>query len=217
MVNIAVLGGAVLFCSEEQHNAYADNGTDDRTQVTDEGSGHKAFAAWRRDTHHKSGDDQTHTKRGTDVAQCRQLIFFEVTSEAVVIGQSQDRRVIGEISSKDTDDAGARKTVNRFHQRRQDLVHDRNHTELGEEGCDCACQNGDRHNVEAGVDQQVKCCIHHSIEHVDNAHLAADPAEEGDKQTDEDKALEADNLLHVRMNRTKITIFVIHNNPPKKQ
>ena len=61
----------------------------------EEGCYKEALALGRLDPQHSSRYNSSHAECCTDVGQCRELIFLEVSTESIVMCQCQDRRVIG--------------------------------------------------------------------------------------------------------------------------
>ena len=127
---LAHLCFAVFFCCKHQHQTYTDNTSNDCTQVTNQCRTDEALSTWRGNTDHKGSDNQTHTKCSTDVSQCWQLISLKISAETLVISQSQNCRVIGQIGCQNTNDACTWQIVQRFHQWRKYLIDNRNDTEL---------------------------------------------------------------------------------------
>ena len=125
------------------------------------------------------------------VGEGRQLELFKVAAEALIVGKGQDSGVIGKIGGQNTDDAGAGQSVYRLHKRREHLVDDRNDAKLDKEGGYRTGKDGNGHDIENSIKQQLIGRVHHCVEHIYNAHLTSYEGEEPDEQGKEDKALAA--------------------------
>ena len=179
-----------------EHQTGGNDGTDDGTQITDEHRNTKAFADGRAQTDHKGGDDQAHAEGGTDVAQSGQLVLLEEATEIVVLCQSQDGRVIGQVSGEDAHGTGAGQAIEGLDQGGHQLVQQENDAELRPQSGNGTGQNRDGHDVEDRVDQQIVSGVHHGIEHVGGAHLGAQQDEEAEEDHNENGNFFADGLFH---------------------
>ena len=140
-------------------------------------------------TDHIGTDDEAHTKGGAQVGQRRQLIFFKILAEVMVIGQRQDGGIIRQESRDQTERSGTGQVIQGTQQGREQMVENTDNAKLCQQCRKRTGQNTDGHQIEAGVDQQVEGCVHHGVEHIDHAHGDGKKREEGNKADRENQWL----------------------------
>ena len=178
-----------------EHQTGGNNGTDDCSQIADEHRNAEAFTNGRAQTDHKGGDDQAHAEGSADVAQSRQLVFLEETAEIVVLSQSQNGGVVGQVGGENTHSAGTGQAVQRLDQGGHQLVQQEDNTEFGPQGGNRTGQNGNGHDVEDRIDQQIMGSIHHGVEHIGGTHFRAQQDEEAEEDHNKNGNFLADGLL----------------------
>ena len=174
-----------------EHQAGADDAARDGAEVADQHRLEAALTDVGAHAHHKGGDDHAHAEGGADVGQRRGLVLLEVTQKVLVIRQSQNGGIVGQVGRQHADDGGAGQTVQGLHQRGEDLVDSGDHAELGEQGGQRPGQNRDGHDVQHGVDQQGIGGVHQGVEHIHSAHPAADGTETEREHAQKNKRFQA--------------------------
>ena len=81
-----------------------------------------------------------------------------------------DRRIIGKKGRDSTYGSCTRQTKKRFHQRGDQLIEHSDDAKLSEQRTQGSAHDGNRHDIEAGVQEQRVRRLHESGDHVGGAH-----------------------------------------------
>ena len=147
------------------HDAGTDDGAAEGAEQTHHGAGDLPVA------NHGDDDHEAHTEGGTEVGEGNELVFLEIGREVTVLGQGDDGRVVAQESHDAAQGCHAGQVIQGFHEGTQHAFQQFYHTEFRHQFGQGAREDGDAHEVEYGIQQQVVGRVHHGLEHIAAAHL----------------------------------------------
>ena len=165
------------------HKARGDDGAAECSEQADESSAYVPVAE-HGDEHH-----ETHSEGGAKVGERHQLVLLEIRRERTVLAERDDGRVVGQEGHDGTQGGNAGKVEKRLHQRTQHLLEQSDHAEFCHQLGQSSGEDGDTHQVEHGIQQQVVRRVHHGLEHVSSAHSGTEEPEHDYQYGQEDDRL----------------------------
>ena len=169
----------VGFQAAALHDAGADDGTAESPEKAHQGPGELSVAD-HRDNHHEA-----HAESRSEVGEGNELVFFEIGAEGLVLGQGNDGRVVGQECHHGTQGSHAGKVVQGLHERPQEALQQRHHAKLRHQLGKRTGKNGNAHQIEHGIEQQIVRGVHDGLEHVSASHPGTQEREDRHQQKEE--------------------------------
>ena len=165
----------VLFFTEltgagDEQQASRENAAQDGAKATDSSGKNGVDTVGAREAQDSTDNNHADTEAGTEVNKRRNLIALEITHEATVVNKGADCGIIRQECRDSTYGSCTRQTKKRFHQRSDQLIEHSDDAKLSEQRTQGSAHDGNRHNIEAGVQEQRVRRLHESGDHVGGAH-----------------------------------------------
>ncbi len=178
-----VLVLAVFPFSEETHQPYADDASEDGADVAqqDRSSEGHGLRCLRQ---HEGRHDEPHPEDGAQIDQGRDLPLLEVLEEPLVGAERHDGRVVREIGGHRAYRGCSGQAEERLHEGREKPVGQAHDAELGYQRGEGAGQDDHPHQEQNRVQNEVVSGSHGGLEGEGEPHL---PGEHGEDAGDDDQ------------------------------